>query len=112
VRWFVYLNAPVSRVAAVIDLGPAVVGSPDGVWSPIASGSAGFSAAAGEGGAELDAGADGRGDRPADAGRAFRGDAEHAARLGAGLAVGDACHGRGRTGVPGGDGVAQAGREA
>lgn len=29
VRWFVYLNAPVSRLAAVIDLGPAVVGSPD-----------------------------------------------------------------------------------
>jgi predicted transcriptional regulator len=28
VRWFVYLNAPVSRLAAVIDLGPAVVGSP------------------------------------------------------------------------------------
>jgi predicted transcriptional regulator len=25
-RWFVYLNAPVSRLAAVIDLGPAVVG--------------------------------------------------------------------------------------
>jgi predicted transcriptional regulator len=31
VRWFVYLNAPVSRLAAVIDLGPAVVGSPDAV---------------------------------------------------------------------------------
>lgn len=31
VRWFVYLNAPVSRLAAVIDLGPAVVGSPDEV---------------------------------------------------------------------------------
>src|SRR5262249_29215851 len=29
VRWFVYLNAPVSRLAAVIDLGAAVVGSPD-----------------------------------------------------------------------------------
>jgi predicted transcriptional regulator len=28
VRWFVYLNTPVSRLAAVIDLGPAVVGSP------------------------------------------------------------------------------------
>jgi predicted transcriptional regulator len=27
-RWFVYLNAPVSRLAAVIDLGPAVAGSP------------------------------------------------------------------------------------
>lgn len=31
VRWFVYLNAPVSRLAAVIDLGPAVAGSPDEV---------------------------------------------------------------------------------
>jgi predicted transcriptional regulator len=31
VRWFVYLNAPVSRLAAVIDLGPAEVGSPDEV---------------------------------------------------------------------------------
>jgi predicted transcriptional regulator len=31
VRWFVYLNAPVSRLAAVIDLGPAEVGSPDAV---------------------------------------------------------------------------------
>jgi predicted transcriptional regulator len=31
VRWFVYLNAPVSRLAAVIDLGPAVVGAPDEV---------------------------------------------------------------------------------
>jgi predicted transcriptional regulator len=31
VRWFVYLNAPVSRLAAVIDLAPAVVGSPDEV---------------------------------------------------------------------------------
>lgn len=31
VRWFVYLNAPVSRLAAVIELGPAVVGSPDEV---------------------------------------------------------------------------------
>jgi predicted transcriptional regulator len=31
VRWFVYLNAPVSRLAAVIDLGPAVVGSPEEV---------------------------------------------------------------------------------
>ena len=29
VRWFVYLNAPVSRLAAVIDLGPAEVGSPN-----------------------------------------------------------------------------------
>lgn len=28
-RWFVYLNAPVSKLAAVIDLGPAEVGSPD-----------------------------------------------------------------------------------
>lgn len=28
VRWFVYLNAPVSRLAAVIDLGPAVVDAP------------------------------------------------------------------------------------
>lgn len=28
-RWFVYLNAPVSRLAAVIDLGPAVVDIPD-----------------------------------------------------------------------------------
>ncbi|MCK9875396.1 hypothetical protein MXD59_06320 [Frankia sp. Ag45/Mut15] len=28
VRWFVYLNAPVSRLAAVIDLGPAVVDVP------------------------------------------------------------------------------------
>jgi predicted transcriptional regulator len=28
-RWFVYLNAPVSRLAAVIDLGPAVVGVPE-----------------------------------------------------------------------------------
>ncbi|GAA0979434.1 hypothetical protein GCM10009555_044130 [Acrocarpospora macrocephala] len=27
-RWFVYLNAPVSRLAAVIDLGPAVVDAP------------------------------------------------------------------------------------
>jgi predicted transcriptional regulator len=27
-RWFVYLNAPVSRLAAVIDLGPAVVDVP------------------------------------------------------------------------------------
>lgn len=31
VRWFVYLNAPVARLAAVIDLGPAVAGSPDEV---------------------------------------------------------------------------------
>jgi predicted transcriptional regulator len=31
VRWFVYLNAPVSRLAAVINLGPAEVGSPDEV---------------------------------------------------------------------------------
>lgn len=30
-RWFVYLNAPVSRLTAVIDLGPAQVGSPDEV---------------------------------------------------------------------------------
>ncbi len=29
VRWFVYLNAPVSRLAAVIDLGPAVVDVPE-----------------------------------------------------------------------------------
>jgi predicted transcriptional regulator len=29
VRWFVYLNAPVSRLAAVIDLGPAVAGAPE-----------------------------------------------------------------------------------
>jgi predicted transcriptional regulator len=28
-RWFVYLNAPVSRLAAVIDLGPAVVEAPE-----------------------------------------------------------------------------------
>src|SRR6266487_115640 len=28
-RWFVYLNAPVSRLAAVIVLGPAVVDTPD-----------------------------------------------------------------------------------
>jgi predicted transcriptional regulator len=28
VRWFVYLNAPVSRLAAVIDLRPAIVDSP------------------------------------------------------------------------------------
>lgn len=28
-RWFVYLNAPVSRLAAVIDLGPPVVGGPE-----------------------------------------------------------------------------------
>jgi predicted transcriptional regulator len=28
-RWFVYLNAPVSRLAAVIDLGPAVVDAPE-----------------------------------------------------------------------------------
>jgi predicted transcriptional regulator len=28
-RWFVYLNAPVSRLAAVIELGPAVVGTPE-----------------------------------------------------------------------------------
>jgi predicted transcriptional regulator len=27
-RWFVYLNAPVSRLGAVIDLGPAVVDTP------------------------------------------------------------------------------------
>jgi predicted transcriptional regulator len=27
-RWFVYLNAPVSRLASVIDLGPAIVDSP------------------------------------------------------------------------------------
>jgi predicted transcriptional regulator len=31
VRWFVYLNAPVSRLAAVIDLGPALAGSPEEV---------------------------------------------------------------------------------
>jgi predicted transcriptional regulator len=31
VRWFVYLNAPVSRLEAVIDLGPAEVGSPEEV---------------------------------------------------------------------------------
>jgi predicted transcriptional regulator len=30
-RWFVYLNAPVSRLAAVIDLGPAVVDVPEQV---------------------------------------------------------------------------------
>ena len=29
VRWFVYLNAPVSRLAAVIDLGPAVADIPE-----------------------------------------------------------------------------------
>jgi hypothetical protein len=29
VRWFVYLNAPVSRLAAVIDMGPAVVDVPE-----------------------------------------------------------------------------------
>jgi predicted transcriptional regulator len=29
VRWFVYLNAPVSRLAAVIDLGPAIVDVPE-----------------------------------------------------------------------------------
>lgn len=29
VRWFVYLNAPVSRLGPVIDLGPAVAGTPD-----------------------------------------------------------------------------------
>jgi len=29
VRWFVYLNAPVSRLAAVIDLGPAIVDAPE-----------------------------------------------------------------------------------
>lgn len=28
-RWFVYLNAPVSRLAAVINLGPAVVDTPE-----------------------------------------------------------------------------------
>ena len=28
-RWFVYLNAPVSRLAALIDLGPAVVDGPE-----------------------------------------------------------------------------------
>jgi len=28
-RWFVYLNAPVSRLAAVIDLGPSIVGAPE-----------------------------------------------------------------------------------
>ncbi|MFC4015791.1 hypothetical protein ACFOY2_51875 [Nonomuraea purpurea] len=28
-RWWVYLNAPVSRLMAVIDLGPAIVGSPE-----------------------------------------------------------------------------------
>jgi predicted transcriptional regulator len=28
-RWFVYLNAPISRLAAVIDLGPTVVGDPE-----------------------------------------------------------------------------------
>ncbi|MGW4412982.1 hypothetical protein ACWEJ6_54110 [Nonomuraea sp. NPDC004702] len=28
VTWWVYLNAPVSRLMAVIDLGPAIVGSP------------------------------------------------------------------------------------
>ncbi len=28
-RWFVYLNAPVSRLAAVIDLGPAMVDVPE-----------------------------------------------------------------------------------
>jgi predicted transcriptional regulator len=27
-RWFVYLNAPVARLSAVIELGPAVAGSP------------------------------------------------------------------------------------
>jgi predicted transcriptional regulator len=31
VRWFVYLNAQVSRLAAVIDLGSAEVGSPEEV---------------------------------------------------------------------------------
>lgn len=31
VRWFVYLNAPVSRLAAVIDLGSAVVDVPERV---------------------------------------------------------------------------------
>jgi predicted transcriptional regulator len=30
-RWFVYLNAPVSRLAAVIDLGPAIVDVPERV---------------------------------------------------------------------------------
>ena len=31
VRWFVYLTAPVSRLAAVIDLGPAVAVAPERV---------------------------------------------------------------------------------
>lgn len=31
VRWFVYLNAPVSRLAPVIDLGPAVVDTPEAI---------------------------------------------------------------------------------
>ena len=31
VRWFVYLNAPVSRLVAVIDLGPAAAGAPEEV---------------------------------------------------------------------------------
>jgi predicted transcriptional regulator len=31
VRWFVYLNAPVSRLAVVIDLGPAIVDVPNGI---------------------------------------------------------------------------------
>lgn len=30
-RWFVYLNAPVSRLGAVIDLGPAVVDKPEAI---------------------------------------------------------------------------------
>jgi hypothetical protein len=29
VRWFVYLTAPVSRLASVIDLGPAIVDVPE-----------------------------------------------------------------------------------
>ena len=31
VRWFVYLNAPAARLAAVIDLGPAIVDVPERV---------------------------------------------------------------------------------
>lgn len=30
-RWYVYLNAPASRLGAVIDLGPAVVDSPEAI---------------------------------------------------------------------------------
>jgi hypothetical protein len=72
-RWFVYLNAPASRLAAVIDLGPAVVAVPEQVAAIAERARAGVCAAEL---ASADAGdlREGRGSDPdpGDAGAAIR----------------------------------------